>query len=164
MHYTQLFRSLRESRGLTVEALSERSGHHRNTVLNVESGRPVKFRTIRELMAEMGYGANSPELRSMALLWLEEVSGIAFSRPDTEKAARKTLSTYGAAASQALRRLELAAAEEHLTADQIELLVFAARHPAALGLLGHARDLATAVAAETDASPQLRAAEDGDDE
>jgi len=163
MHYTQLFRSLREAKGLTVEALSERSGHHRNTVLNVESGRPVKFRTIRELMAELGYSTTSPELRSMALLWLEEVSGIPFSRPETEAAARKTVASYGAEARQALKRLDAAASEEHLTAEQIDLLVFAARHPAALAILGHVRDLATELTEGSENLTELKAAEDEED-
>jgi transcriptional regulator with XRE-family HTH domain len=163
MHYTQLFRSLREAKGLTVEALSERSGHHRNTVLNVESGRPVKFRTIRELMAQMGYAASSPELRSMALLWLEEVSGIPFSRPETENAARKTVATYGSEARQAMKRLDAAVSAEHLTADQIELLVFAARHPAALAILSHVRDLSTELAGEQSGLTELKAAEDEED-
>lgn len=162
MHYTQLFRSLREAKGLTVEALAERSGHHRNTVLNVESGRPVKFKTIAELMAEMGYAGTAPELRSMALLWIEEVSGIPFSRPETETAARKTLAAYGAGARQAMRRLDAATAAEHLTAEEIDLLVFAARHPAALSILAHVRDLSMGLGTEEDASTQLKAAEDAE--
>jgi len=89
MDYTQLFRKLREEKDLTLEQLAELAGMHRNTVVNIEAGRPVKFKTIAALMGQMGYGANSPELKSMALLWLESVSGIPFSRSETQAAARK---------------------------------------------------------------------------
>ena len=74
MHYTQLFRTLRESRGLSHEGLAKKAACHRNTVINVESGRPVKFKTVADLMAMMGYDRNSAELKSIALLWLESVS------------------------------------------------------------------------------------------
>jgi len=46
MDYMQLFRSLREQRGLTLEQLAKLARLHRNTVVNIESGRPVKFKTI----------------------------------------------------------------------------------------------------------------------
>src|SRR5690606_41157894 len=81
MHYTQLFRNLREAKGLTLEALATRARCHRNTVINVESGRPVKFKTISRLVQKMGYAADSEDMKSVALLWLESASGIRFSQP-----------------------------------------------------------------------------------
>lgn len=74
MIYTDLFRQLRESRGLSHEALAAKAKVHRNTVINVESGRPVKFRTIARLMAAME--ATRIDTRTMALLWLEFASGL----------------------------------------------------------------------------------------
>ena len=105
MHYTQLFRKLREARGLTLEALAKLARRHRNTVINVESGRPVKFKTIAELMVKMGYGTKSAEMKAIALLWLEAVSGIPFSQPETEAGARKAVAGYQASARQAARQL-----------------------------------------------------------
>src|SRR3990172_7249498 len=55
MHYTQLFRQLREARELSIDALAGRAKCHRNTVINVEKGRGVKFDTLADLMAKMGY-------------------------------------------------------------------------------------------------------------
>jgi transcriptional regulator with XRE-family HTH domain len=159
MHYTQLFRSLREAKGLTLEELSRLSRRHRNTVINVESGRPVKFKTVAELMLKMGYPAGSSEMKSIALLWLEAVSGLPFSQAETETAARKAIATYRSTAHQATKRLEEAIGRAGLNAEQIGLLVFAARHREVLSILSSIRDLATALASDS-GSPQLKVAED----
>lgn len=147
MHYTQLFRKLREAKGLTLEALAKLARRHRNTVINVESGRPVKFRTIAELMVKMGYGTKSAEMRSIALLWLEAVSGIPFSLPEIETAARKSIAGYQAGARQAARQLDETVARSGLDVGQIELLAFAARNPGVLSILQHLRALAADLAA-----------------
>ena len=161
MHYTQLFRSLREAKGLTLEGLAKQARCHRNTVINVESGRPVKFKTIADLMGKMGYPALSDELKSLALLWLEATSGIPFSRKETEASARKTITTYRSTARQAARLLETEAIRANLTVKQINLLVFALRHPETLAILENIRDLVTVVAHEQAADgPQLKVAED----
>jgi transcriptional regulator with XRE-family HTH domain len=160
MHYTQLFRNLREAKGLTLEALARLARRHRNTVINVESGRPVKFKTVAELMAKMGYSANSSEMKSMALLWLESVSGIPFSRPEVETSARKAVAAYRSTARQAARNLDGAIARAGLDASQIELLIFAVRHPETIAIIDGVRTLAAELSAEQDRSPQLKVAEE----
>lgn len=161
MHYTQLFRSLRESRGLTAEGLAELAGCHRNTVTNVESGRPVKFKTIAELMAKMGYSEESAELRSLGLLWLESVSGIPFSQPRTEKAAVNAVSAYRRSLKDSARRLEQEALKSGLPAARVDLLIFALRHPEMLSILENVRDLMATLGAENSPTA-LKAAEDKD--
>ncbi|HTJ78327.1 MAG TPA: helix-turn-helix transcriptional regulator [Rariglobus sp.] len=161
MHYTQLFRSLREAKGLTLEGLAKLARCHRNTVINVESGRPVKFKTIADLMKKMGYTALSDELKSLALLWLEATSGIPFSRKKTEISARKTITSYRTAVGQATRRLELEARQANLTVEQVNLLIFALHHPEMLSILENIRDLVTTLEAEpVSDGPQLKVAED----
>ncbi|MDF3059012.1 MAG: transcriptional regulator, family [Rariglobus sp.] len=159
MHYTQLFRSLREAKGLTLEGLAELAGCHRNTVTNVESGRPVKFKTIAELMEKMGYTAQSAELKSIALLWLEAVSGIPFSQPRTEAAALKAVSSYRKSLRDSARQLETEVINRSLAARQIDLLLYAVRHPEMLTILENVRDLVTTLNAAPDA-PALKVAED----
>lgn len=159
MHYTQLFRQLREIGHLSHEALARRAKCHRNTVINVERGRPVKFGTLADLMEKMGYAPESDEMRTLALLWLEAVSGISFSRPEILAAARKQAAAYGRGAQQAARQLAEAVIAAGLTADQIRLLVFAARQPEVLTIVEAVRDLVESAAAE-DSAPQLKVAED----
>lgn len=159
MHYTQLFRSLREARGLTLEGLAELADCHRNTVTNVESGRPVKFKTIADLMEKMGYTAQSPEMKSLALLWLEAVSGIPFSLSRTENSALKTIERYRKSMREAARQLEAEAIGRGLDVHQIDLLIFAIRHPEMLSILGNVRDLLASMNASADI-PALAAAED----
>jgi transcriptional regulator with XRE-family HTH domain len=160
MDYMQLFRRLREAKGLTLEQVAGLGRVHRNTIVNLESGRPVKFKTIARLMQKMGYPASSPELKSMALLWLEAVSGIPFSRTDAELAARKTIATYRSSARQAARQLDRAVADASLTTEQIELLTFAARHPDVIAIIENIRDLAAELAPAADHQLELKAAED----
>jgi transcriptional regulator with XRE-family HTH domain len=155
MDYTRLFRTLREQKGLTLEALAALARRHRNTVINVESGRPVKFKTIAELMQRMGYAKASAEMRSMALLWLEAASGIPFSQPEIEASARKAISGYRAATRPAVRQLEEAIALAGLDLDQIELLAFCVRHPGILAILQNLRSLASELASD----PPVRGAE-----
>ena len=161
MHYTQLFRSLREAKGLTLEGLAELAECHRNTVINVESGRPVKFKTIADLMAQMGYTLRSDELKSLALLWREATSGIPFSRKETETSARKTIANYRTTTRQAVQRLESEVIQANLSVEQIHLLIFALRHPETLSILANVRDLITTLNAESASDRlQLKVAED----
>jgi transcriptional regulator with XRE-family HTH domain len=159
MHYTQLFRSLREAKGLTLEGLAQLAGCHRNTVTNVESGRPVKFKTIAELMDKMGYTAQSPESKSIALLWLEAVSGIPFSQPRTEAAALKAISGYRRSLRDAARELEAEVVQRSLSTSQIDLLRYAIRNPEVLTILENVRDLVATLHVPEDA-PELKVAED----
>lgn len=158
--YTQLFRKLRESRGLTLEQLAELARVHRNTVVNIEGGRPVKFKTIARLMKKMGYAADSTEMKSVALLWLESVSGIPFSRADAEGTARQAIAGYRSPARQAARRLDAAVAAASLTPADIDLLVFAARQPEVLAILEQIRRLTetSSTPATDDNVAELRAA------
>jgi transcriptional regulator with XRE-family HTH domain len=158
--YTQLFRNLREARELTLDQLAALGRVHRNTVVNIESGRQVKFKTIAALMQKMGYPADSPELRSMALLWMEAISGLPFSRSETEGAARKAITGYRSAARQAARQLDEAVAALSLTPDQIKLLIFAARHPEIISIIESIRDVALDLAPGGALPAALKAAED----
>lgn len=160
MHYTQLFRNLRDAKGLTLEQLAGLGRLHRNTIVNIESGRPVKFKTIAELMQKMGYAANSAEMKSMALLWLESLSGIPFSRTEAETAARKAITSYRSTTRQTARQLDEAVTDANLTPDQIKLLIFATKHPEIIAIIRDIRDLATDLAAADGNAPLLKAAED----
>lgn len=158
MDYTQLFRSLREGRGLTLEHLAKLARMHRNTIVNIESGRPVKFKTIATLMRHMGYPPTSQETKSMALLWVEAVSGIPFSRGDTEQAARKSIQSRRSPARQAAARLDAFIQAANLAPEQIQLLTFAAGQPEVLAIVGSIRDLLASSTAEKN-PPLLAAAE-----
>jgi transcriptional regulator with XRE-family HTH domain len=159
MHYTQLFRQLRVARDLSHEALARRAACHRNTVINVERGRPVKFSTLARLMEKMGYPAGSDELRTMALLWLEAVSKIPFSRPETLAAARKQIGVYGRDAMQTSRQLAEIVADARLSAEQIRLLMYAARQPDVLSIVATVRKLVDA-GSVAEAVPALKVAEE----
>lgn len=161
--YTQLFRKLRESRGLTLEQLAELARVHRNTVVNIESGRPVKFKTIAQLMRKMGYAAESTELRSIALLWLESVSGIPFSRAEAEGTARQAIAGYRAPLRQAARELEAAVTAASLSPQAIGLLIFAAQTPEVLSILEQVRALTQGAALAGGTGLELKAAEDAAD-
>ncbi len=163
MDYTQLFRKLREEKGLTLEQLAELAALHRNTVVNIEAGRPVKFKTIAALMEKMGYGASSAELKSMALLWLEAVSGIPFSRSEPQSAAKKLISSYRSTTKQAVQRLEREILAANLDAEQIGHLIFAAQNPELLSVLENVRSITTRLAARAHPPEELKAAEESAD-
>jgi len=141
MHYTQLFRNLREIKGLTHEGLARKAACHRNTVINVESGRPVKFKTIAELMAVMGYDQETTELKSIALLWLESVSGVNLTSEQSTEDARKKIARYRATEQEAAQLLADTVIAEHLTVDQIRTLLFATGRPEIITILENIRDL-----------------------
>lgn len=159
MHYTQLFRQLRVARGLSHEALARRAGCHRNTVINVERGRRVKIDTLAGLMEKMGYAADSAEFQALALLWLEAASGVPFSRPETVATARRQIAGFRREAEQNCRKLVAAVVDAALTADQISLLVYAARRPDVLAIVGAVQKV-VAAGAGTELTPQLQVAED----
>lgn len=157
MHYTQLFRQLRESRHLSHDALAGRARCHRNTVINAEQGRSAKFSTLANLMEKMGYAHGSAEMRAFALLWIEAVSGIPFSRPETVAAATKQVSTYRLNSRQAARQLSAAVIATGLTVEQIRLLVFSARRPEVMAIIEAVRDLVESPAQDL---PELKVAEE----
>lgn len=141
MHYTQLFRNLREIKGLTHEGLARKATCHRNTVINVESGRPVKFKTIAELMTVMGYNQDSAELKSIALLWLESVSGVNLTSEKSTDEARKKIARYRATEQEAAQLLADTVIAEHLSVDQIRALLFASGRSKIIAILENIRDL-----------------------
>jgi transcriptional regulator with XRE-family HTH domain len=141
MQYTQLFRRLREQKGLSHEALAKLARCHRNTVLNVESGRQVKFKTVARLMAKMGYASDSPEMAGLALSWLESVSGVNLADPATLGPARQKLAAYDRSLGQAARQLVEAVRQARLDERRIRLLAFAARRPEMLAIIESIQDL-----------------------
>lgn len=157
MHYAALFRRLREEKGLTHEALARLARCHRNTVINVETGRPVRIATLARLMAKMGYPSDSPEMASLALLWLESVSGLNLADPATLGSARQRTATYVRSARQATTGLTETVHRAGLSDRQVRLLEFAARHPEVLRIVESIHDLLAAGAPER---PQLKVAEE----
>lgn len=141
MQYTQLFRRLREQKGLSHEALAKLARCHRNTVLNVESGRQVKFKTVARLMAKMGYVSDSPEMAGLALSWLESVSGVNLADQAMLGPARQKLAPYDRSLGQAGRQLMEAVRQARLDERRIRLLAFAARRPEMLAIIESIQDL-----------------------
>ncbi len=159
MNYTQLFRALREAKGLTHDGLARLVGCHRNTVINVESGRPVKFRTIAELMQKMGYDGDSPEMKSIALLWLESISGINLTLDRNTAEARKKIAKYRATEKEAAQVLADTVVAEHLSVDQIRILLFAAGRPDVINVLEGIRDIVRPQTPASEDVPTLQVAE-----
>lgn len=157
MHYAAQFRRLREEKGLTHEALARLARCHRNTVINVEAGRPVRFETLARLMTRMGYATESAEMASLALLWLESVSGIDLADPATLGGARQKAAAYTRSSRQAAAQLADTVHKAGLNDRQIRILEFAARTPEVLRIIESIRDLLPAGDVE---APQLKVAED----
>lgn len=141
MRYTELFRRLREEKDLSHEALARLARCHRNTVLNVERGRLVKFKTLARLMGKMGYPSDSPEMASLALLWLESVSGLDLAEPASLAPVRQKLAVYQRTTKQTAQQLSDTVRQAGLTDKQIRLLIFAARRPEVLAILDSINDL-----------------------
>jgi transcriptional regulator with XRE-family HTH domain len=158
MHYTQLFRRLREQKGLSIESLARQARCHRNTVLNVEGGRPVRFRTLATLMSKMGYAGDSSEMSSLALLWLEDVSGVDLAEPAKLAPVRRKLSAYDRPIVEAAQELADTVRRARLDDREIRLLEFAAQRPEVLAIIGSVRDLLADGGADNRA--ELKVAED----
>lgn len=136
MEYSEQFRVFREARKFGREQLAEKAGCHRNTVINVETGRPVKFETVAALMEELGYARTSPETKLLALLWLESVTGIAVTLSEARELRRS--------ANVDAARQELDAALASLRPDELELITFAASHKEIVQVLRAIRTLVSA--------------------
>ena len=93
------------------------------------------------------------------MLWLEAVSDIPFSRPETVTAARRQAGAYGRDALQTSRQLAEIVADARLSADQIRLLIFAARQPEVLSIVATVRKLVEAGPPQ-EAVPELKVAEE----
>ena len=157
MQYTQLFRKLREQKGLSHEALAKLARCHRNTVVNVENGRQVKFKTLAGLMGKMGYPTDSPEMASLALLWLESVSGVDLADPASLGPVRQKLAAYDRSTTQATQHLMEAIRRARLSEKDVRLLTFAARHPEVLAIIDSVQDL---LANPLMSAAELKVAED----
>lgn len=157
MHYAALFRRLREQKGLTHDAVARLARCHRNTVINVETGRPVRFATLARLVTRMGYASDSAEMTSLALLWLESVSGIDLADPAKLSGARQKTAAYARSARQAANQLAETVQKAGLNDRQVRVLEFAARNPEILRIIESIRDLVPAADVEI---PQLKVAED----
>lgn len=158
MHYTLFFRQLREQKGLTHETVARLARCHRNTVVNVEAGRPVRFETLARLATKMGYPSDSPEMASLALLWLEAVSGLDLAEPSALGQTRQKIAAYSRSTSRAAAKLEETVRRAGLHESDIRLLTRAADSPELLSILRSICDLLPA--AVDDDAPQLRVAED----
>jgi len=156
MQYAHFFRKLREQKGLSHEALAKLARCHRNTILNVEGGRQVKFKTIASLMGKMGYATDSPEMASLALLWLESVSGLDLADPQTLGPVRQKLASYSRATGQAVQQLMAAVRQSKLNERDIRRLTFDARHPEVLAIIESVQDLLQTTVADR---AELKAAE-----
>jgi transcriptional regulator with XRE-family HTH domain len=91
--------------------------------------------------------------------WLEAVSNIPFSRPETVTAARRQAGVYGRDALQTSRQLAEIVADARLSAEQIRLLMYAARRPEVLSIVATVRKLVEAGSA-AEAVPELKVAEE----
>jgi transcriptional regulator with XRE-family HTH domain len=137
VRYPEQFKAFREARGLSREELAARAGCHRNTVINVESGRrAVKFATIVRLMAKMEYRATSPETKLLALLWLEAVTGIKVTQPEIPH-LKPTIREE----REALQHLQDEIIRQDLSPPDIALLEWAARHPPVMNSMRALREL-----------------------
>lgn len=141
MDHTRRFRELREERGLSREQLAALGGCHRNTVINIETGRPVKFRTIADLLQRMGYGEGSEEMKQLALLWLEGITGVKLSVGDAHRTADRLRSSYRRSVRTSQAGLNQVIESEGLSREEIDLLSFAARHPEVLSVIRTIREL-----------------------
>lgn len=141
MDYPRFFRALREAQELSREQLADRTGCHRNTITNIETGRPVKFATIAEVMLEMGFGPNSLELKQIALLWTEKATGVVLTAEEAGKTADRMRMRYRRTVKEAREGLDAEIDDASLTREDIRLLVFATRHPEARAILRSVADL-----------------------
>lgn len=158
MDYMRQFRQLREAKGLSREQLASRAGCHRNTVINIESGRPVKFRTIADLLGTMGYPEQSGEMKQIALLWLESTTGVKLSPGEAERTVSRLKTVYRRSVQSSQDALLRAVESAGLSRDEIDLLTFAAQEPAVRTILQSVRDLASN-ARDSEPERELRVAE-----
>lgn len=126
---------------MSHESLARKATCHRNTVINVEGGRPVRFKTIAELMAVMGYGSDSTELKSIALLWLESISGVNLTTEQSTADARRSIAHHRATEQEAAQLLADTVIAEHLSVGQIHALLFASGRPEIITILESIRSL-----------------------
>jgi transcriptional regulator with XRE-family HTH domain len=156
MHYSLLFRQLREKSKLSVVALAEKAGVNRNTVLNVESGRRVRVRTLAHLIAHLGDNITSAEANAVLLAWVEAESGVAITKASVTRAQDKIVK-YSRSTAEATGELVEAIRTGRLKEADIRMLSLVATTPAVLSIVRSICDLLPQ--ADEDLS-ELKVAED----
>ncbi|MCC5789762.1 MAG: helix-turn-helix domain-containing protein [Opitutales bacterium] len=135
MDYTEFFRQLRIQKGFTHDTLANLAGVHRNTVINLEQNRQVKFKTVALLLKVMGYDQDSPEIRRIALLWLEGVSGIHFTLQEVIREKKKMDREYRKSKKSTIDLLNTTISERNLTEEKLKLLLNAVENPEIMDVL-----------------------------
>jgi hypothetical protein len=106
----------------------------------------------------MGYGQDSTELKSIALLWLESVSGVNLTSEQSTEDARNKIARYRATEQEAAQMLANTVIASHLSVDQIHTLLFASGRPEIISVLENIRDLVGTPKPQAD-EPLLEVAE-----
>ncbi len=135
---------LRDLRGASTRArLARESELNYTTLIKAESAeRRVKFTTVAEIVRALGYPDDSVEMREVALLWLESVSGIRFGADDATQAIRHIVQREEVKNGTLLDALREEICRIGLTQTEIKLLTWAVSHQPAIEILSHARQLA----------------------
>lgn len=127
MHYTSYFKTLREETDLTMDGLARKAGLHRNTIINIETGRSVKFQTIAKVLDVMGIKAGTVKYRIMAVLWASDVCKVDLSAANKDKALTKEMGRISSDEAKALSELGEAISNSDLSAPQIKALARVAK-------------------------------------
>jgi len=106
-----------------------------------------------------GYDAESSEMKSIALLWLESISGINLTLDRSTAEARKKIAKYRATEKEAAQMLADAVVAEHLSVEQIKTLLFASSRQDVITILEGIRDLVRPEVPESEDVPTLQVAE-----
>ena len=159
MEYTRRFRELREERGLTRDQLAALAGCHRNTVINIETGRPVKFATIADVLRRMGLADSSDEMKQMALLWLKSTTGVDVTPGEAQKTTTRLRASYRRTVRASQQDLVSMIESAGLSRDEIDLLSFAARHAEVRTILRSVRELLAHSATTPSGAAELKVAE-----
>ena len=158
MDYTEFFRQLRTQKGFTHDTLANLAGVHRNTVINLEQNRQVKFKTVALLLNVMGYEMESPEMRRIALLWLEAVSGIHFTLQEVIREKKKMDREYRKSKKSTIDLLNTTIAERNLTEEKLKNLLMAIEHEEVMDILSNARKLQKKTSSRTSPTAAVEAA------
>lgn len=140
MTYQSKLRELRAD--LKQDELALKAKLSRATIVNAENeDERLRFSTIAQIVRALGYRDDSPEMRDIALLWLESVSGIHFGVDDASDAIQHLVDKEKFKNKELLATLATTIATAGLAPKEIALLTWAASRPPALEILEHARQL-----------------------
>jgi DNA-binding XRE family transcriptional regulator len=128
MKYSTLFKRYRLEKKLSQGAAARKAGVNRSTVVNLESGRPVRFETVAQIMAAMGYGKESAEIKLLVLLWTEKATGVSFTSAEAASLVHDARRVHGKEVAAAVSCLQNEIEANHLSTREVDLLIFAARH------------------------------------